>query len=308
MLNQTAPDFDLQQAFELQTIAEKAAGVGCWSLDIVSGREYCSPGLYRLLELEPDVASPGIVAWQGVLHPADADAATGMIRKSIEEHIPFRAAYPVALSKSGMRWIEFHGQATYDAQARPIHFSGYCIDVTDRRSAEEEYREIRERQSFLLKLSDALAPLSDPIQIQVEACRVLGQHLKVNRVFYAEADNTGLNRAGPQYIDDVLPTAEVWNSIDYDPTLLARYMSGEIQTCDDVTKNPALSETQKAAYAEDLIVAWAAAPIAKPGMPLGRLVLHQNSPRHWRQFEVDLIRETAERVWPAVQRARRRWS
>ena len=304
MLNQTTPDFDLRQAFELQTIAEQAAGVGCWSLDIVSGREYCSPGLYRLLELDPDVASSGIVAWQSVLHPADADAATSLIKQSIKEHMPFRATYPITLSHSGTRWIEFHGQATYDAKASPIHFSGYCIDVTDRRSAEEEYREIRERQSFLLKLSDALAPLSDPIQIQVEACRVLGQHLKVNRVFYAEADNTGLNRAGPQYVDGVPLTAEVWNSRDYDPSLLARYQSGEMQTCDDVTKNPDLSEAQKDAYTTDHIIAWAAAPIAKPGMPLGRLVIHQNTPRHWRQFEIDLIRETAERVWPAVQRAK----
>jgi PAS domain S-box-containing protein len=306
MSDYTNPDADLRQAYELQLIAEQAAGIGCWSLDIDSGREYCSPVLYRLLELDPEgeSASAGLVAWQRVLHPADAEAAASLIRQSIEGRSAFRASYRVTLPGSGLRWIEVHGQANYDSSGHPLRFSGYCLDVTDRRQTEEEYREIKERQSFLLKLSDALAPLSDPIQIQVEACRVLGRHLGANRVFYAEADESGLNRAGPQYLDGVPPTDEVWRSSDFDPSLPARYKSGKVLTCDDVTQNPALDDKQKAAYAADQTVAWAAAPIAKPGMPLGRLVIHQNRPRHWDQSELDLIKETAERVWPAVQRAK----
>ncbi len=306
MLDHTSPDVDLRQAYELQLLAEQAAGIGCWSLDIGSGREYCSPVLYRLLELDPDgdSAPAGVVAWQRVLHPVDADNATSLIKQSIDGRRPFTAAYRVTLSNAGIRWIEVHGRATYDSSGSPHRFSGYCLDVTDRRKTEEEYREIKERQSFLLKLSDALAPLSDPIQIQVEACRVLGQHLEANRVFYAEADETGLNRAGPQYLDGVPPTDEVWRSSDFDPSLPARYQSGEVLTCDDVTQNPTLNDAQKAAYAADQTVAWAAAPITKPGMPLGRLVIHQNRPRHWDRSELDLIKETAERVWPAVQRAK----
>ncbi len=123
-------------------------------------------------------------------------------------------------------------------------------------------------------------------------------------MFYAEADESGLNRAGPQYLDGVPPTEEVWRSSDFDPSLPARFQSGEVLSCDDVTRNPTLNDVQKAAYAADQTVAWAAAPIAKPGMPLGRLIIHQNRPRQWDQSELDLIRETAERVWPAVQRAK----
>ncbi|WP_426000507.1 hypothetical protein [Caulobacter sp. DWR1-3-2b1] len=34
---------------------------------------------------------------------------------------------------------------------------------------------------FLLKLSDALRPLGDPLEVQTVALRVLGEHLGVNR-------------------------------------------------------------------------------------------------------------------------------
>jgi len=297
-------DFDLRQENNLQLAAEQAGGVGFWILEIGSGREYCSPGLHFLLELDAGKTAAGALTWRGALQPADAEAASRLIMQSIERRRPFRATFGIDLPNAGIRWIEVRGQASHDKFGLPLRVSGCCIDVTDSKRAEEEFGEIKERQSFLLKLSDALAPLADPVQIQIEACRVLGQYLEVNRVFYAEADDTGLNRAGPQYVVGVPPTDEVWHSSDYDPSLLARYQSGEVLTCDDVTRSSSLSDAQKEAYVADQIISWAAAPITKPGLPVGRLVIHQNTPRKWSELETDIIKETAERVWPAVQRAK----
>ncbi len=304
LLNQTSSHSELQPADELRSIAEQAAGAGFWSLDLLTGREFRSPGLCQLLEIDDRSVPAGNLAWKSVLQPADADAATSLIAECIESRKPFMATYRIALPSSGTRWIEVHALADYDRLGNALHLSGYCIDITERRKTEEEYRDIKERHSFLLKLSDALSPLSDPTEIQVEACRVLGQHLGVNRVFYAEADESGQNRAGPQYVHDIQPTGDVWHSSDFDPSLIEQYKKGEVLTCDDVARNPDISDEQKAAYAADQIVAWAAAPIAKPGLTLGRLVIHQNTPRHWARSEIDLIKETAERVWPAVQRAK----
>jgi hypothetical protein len=38
-----------------------------------------------------------------------------------------------------------------------------------------------------------------------------------------------------------------------------------------------------------------AAPIAKPGLPVGWLVIHQNTPRKWNELKIGIIKETAER-------------
>ncbi|MBV9792126.1 MAG: PAS domain-containing protein, partial [Chloroflexi bacterium] len=53
------------------------------------------------------------------------------------------------------------------------------VDITERKRQEE-------RQQFLLKLSDALRPLTDPLAIQRAATQILGEQLKVNRAFYTE--------------------------------------------------------------------------------------------------------------------------
>ena len=68
-------------------------------------------------------------------------------------------------------------------------------DVADRiwatlehRKAEAELRANEERLEFLLRLNDALRPLSDPGDVQETAARLLGQHLGATRVGYAEFD------------------------------------------------------------------------------------------------------------------------
>lgn len=46
--------------------------------------------------------------------------------------------------------------------------------------------ESKEQQSFLLKLSDALRPLSNPIEIQEVAARILGEQMGVSHVAYGQ--------------------------------------------------------------------------------------------------------------------------
>src|SRR6059058_4841461 len=63
-----------------------------------------------------------------------------------------------------------------------------------------------EREAFLLRLSDALRPLSDPLDVQEVAARLLGEHLRVNRVGYAQLEDRAfvIRR---EYISGVAPLA-----------------------------------------------------------------------------------------------------
>ena len=61
-------------------------------------------------------------------------------------------------------------------------------DITERKQAEQALRSSEEKQAYKLRLSDAIRPLSDPIEIQGLASKLLGEHLRANRVFYGEID------------------------------------------------------------------------------------------------------------------------
>lgn len=52
-------------------------------------------------------------------------------------------------------------------------------------------RRTAERDAFLLAVSDALRPLTDPLEIMTAAALVLAEHLRVDRVAYGEVTGDG---------------------------------------------------------------------------------------------------------------------
>jgi GAF domain-containing protein len=61
-------------------------------------------------------------------------------------------------------------------------------EAVERARTETALRESEERQAFLLKLADALRPLSDPVGVQQVVVRMLAGQLDVDRCYYAEFD------------------------------------------------------------------------------------------------------------------------
>lgn len=59
-------------------------------------------------------------------------------------------------------------------------------DVTAGRRAEAALRDSEARQAFLLRLSDAIRPLSDPDRIMAIVSEMTGRHFRAGRCGYAE--------------------------------------------------------------------------------------------------------------------------
>lgn len=161
-----------------------------------------------------------------------------------------------------------------------------------------------ERQAYLLKLSDALRMLGDPIEIQAVALRVLGEHLEADRVFYAE-----INEERDEYVINR-------NYADGVPLLIGHFRLGEIPhaaemagtgktvVVDEANGDPRLSEAERAAYAKMNVAAAVGVPLIKDGNWVVGLGVQQATPRNWTPEEISLIHETAERTWAAAERAR----
>jgi hypothetical protein len=62
-------------------------------------------------------------------------------------------------------------------------------DVTERKRTDEALRRASESDAFRVALVDVLGPLADPVEIQGETARVLGEHLGASRVMYAEVED-----------------------------------------------------------------------------------------------------------------------
>ncbi len=163
-------------------------------------------------------------------------------------------------------------------------------------------RESEGRQAFLLRLSDALRPLSDPIEVQAAAARILAEHLDLDRVAYFEVD-------GDEYVTVRDHTRSVPSVVGRYPLewfgarLLAVYRSGATAVSEDIEADPGLSREETANYAALRIRAYVAVPLVKAGAFVAGLAVHTVAPRAWTPGEIALVEATAERTWAAVEQA-----
>jgi PAS domain S-box-containing protein len=183
-------------------------------------------------------------------------------------------------------------------------------DVADRiwatlehRKAEAELRANEERLEFLLRLNDALRPLSDPGEVQATAARLLGQHLGATRVGYAEIDG-GEYKILREYTQGVAPLAGQSPGITLSEEMLAALRRGETLVVNDAQTDPRLRDSHRATLQTRQIAAFIGTALFKGGRMVAAFGANHVRPRVWTSSEVELVHDVAERTWDAVERAR----
>lgn len=178
-------------------------------------------------------------------------------------------------------------------------------DVTQRREAGEKLLLSQERRAYLLQLSDALRPLADPVAIQSEACRLLGERLGVDRAYYVEVNQAEqYARVNQDYRRADSPSlVGTYRLADYGWTL-PLLQRGEDIVVADAQNTSLIPPADRAAMGAVEIAAHISLPLLKAGALVGARCVTEREPRPWSEGEIDLVRETAERIWATIERAR----
>jgi PAS domain S-box-containing protein len=131
-------------------IALRAAHAGTWDWDVPTGTLTWSPEFLELFGLPPGV-TPLFETWLAALHPDDREPAMEKINQSVRDHSPLWNEYRIILPGGDVRWIGAGGSATYNEAGEPLRMSGVCIDITERKRAEEALRQSEEKFRTLLE-------------------------------------------------------------------------------------------------------------------------------------------------------------
>jgi PAS domain S-box-containing protein len=179
-----------------------------------------------------------------------------------------------------------------------------AADFVERHRAQAELRRSGARQAYLLRLNKALRQLGDPARIQVEAARVLAEHLGASRAGYASDAGDGDHLVVAHSHAEGVPGLDgSYRYADYGTELLSALRAGQTVVRRNIAADPSLGEREKDACAKLAIAASVLVPLVKDGRLVAVLFAHQDRPRDWNAAEVALIQETAERTWAAVERA-----
>lgn len=230
----------------------------------------------------------GYLPWHAEMHEREIDQVRAT-RQPIRGVVPFNGTL-------GRRQYDYIFVPVIGTDGEVEAVAGTTRDVTERLAAEE-------RQAFLVRLADRIRPLSDPVVVQAEASRLLGEHLGANRVVYFEirGDQYVVER---DYASGVRPLAGRYPVAAFGKALLADLFNGRTIVETDATTEPERPPGERAAFAEIQVRGHVDVPLVKGGKFVAGMTVQCSDRRDWSREDVELIEDTAERTWAAVERAR----
>ncbi len=146
---------DRQQAEEKLRASEERYGLvvrgandGIWDWNLQTDEVYYSPRYKAILGYE-DHEFPNVAAsWIDNVHPNDLDHTIGINTQCIEGKVDsFIVEYRMRHKDGSYRWILGRGASVKDENGAVYRMAGTHTDITDRKKAEERYREIIENAS-----------------------------------------------------------------------------------------------------------------------------------------------------------------
>jgi PAS domain S-box-containing protein len=172
------------------------------------------------------------------------------------------------------------------------------------RKAEADLRANEERLAFILRLNDALRPLVDPAAVQQTAARLLGEHLRVARVAYAEYDAGGAYVIRREHTRGVHALAGSPPMVPAGGAIGEALRRGDTVIVTDIDDDPRLTAADRERYRGMQVASYVTVTLFKDGQRMAGFGATHNLPRAWSQTEIDLVHDVAERTWDAVERAR----
>ena len=305
----------LRASEERFKLATRSAGVGVLDYDVIAEQGFWSPEVRLLLGI-PEGRLTTLAGALDFCHPEDRGRVEVAIAAALDPRGSgaFAEEFRIRRADTGeMRWVASACQTFFDGAAddrRPVRFTGIATDVTERRARETHVQVLSERllrnderQAFLLRLSDALRPLSNPLDVQEVSSKLLGDHLGVNRVGYAELENREYV-VRREYARDVAPLAGQGPLGSFAAALRDAFRRGETVVVNDVDTDPRFTDSERVAMRAKQIAAFVGVMMLKGGQLVAAFGANNATPRSWAPAEIALIRDVAERTWDAVERAR----
>src|SRR5271157_2392944 len=261
-------------------LAVRGSNIGIWEIDMPDG-DYRHGHRYHVNIWEqlgyerPDSRTDhetGMV----LVHPDDrASLEAAMGRYLAGETAEFEVENRVHHKDGSYRWILTRGVAVRDAEGKPVRFVGSCVDITDRKRAEQALRESEER--FRGTFENAA--------VGIALCDIEGHFLRVNQRFCGIVGSTHEELVGKNYKDITHP-----DDLLSDPERIDLLMRGDL---------PGYSR-EKRYIRKDGSLVWAALSASvlerdPAGRPVNTIVIIQDiSERKRLEGELRQAKETAE--------------
>ncbi len=244
-----------------------------------------------------DRESPSIAWLDEYILAEDQPYVLAVIQEAMRTKTVFQLEHRVRRTDGSTGWMFSRAVPLIDEQGEIVEWFGAATDVTEQRRAEA-------RREALVRLTEEIQRLDDPVDIAFAGSRILGETLGVSRVGYGTVDP----------MDDSLTVAKDWNAPGVESiagTLNLRDFGsfvedlklGKFIAIGDVTLDP------RTVSAADALIARSArsfvnVAVVEQNEAVAVFYVNDAQVRDWPAEERSLIREVAARTRTAIERRR----
>ncbi len=160
----------VQASAERLTRAQRAAEMGTWDWDLVSGELAWTAEAWLLLGRSAEADGPPTYdLWLSCLHPDDRERAAAAVAAAITAG-PYRDEYRVRHHDGREVWLEAVGEVVRDTTGAAVRMLGTIRDITDRKKSDETLRAADQRKDEFLatlahELRNPLAPIRNGLNV-----------------------------------------------------------------------------------------------------------------------------------------------
>ena len=291
-------DEELHVAQERLALALEVAGLSVWDWDVPSGALTFVPPISELLGYPPN-DEPQHIQGRNLTHPDDVPAFDAAYDAHLRgETARLDSEFRMRHADGNWRWIHCRGEIVSRAKdGTPLRLVGTFADVTDKRDEADD-------RKFLSDLSVLMIETSHPASLVSIAIQRLAEYLGVARVGVSQlndARDTFVTRSVWSHMS--LPVAPSNHRTAYTKKMIDGACEAPV-TIEDVTADPRMGDAETAElYRKMGIRAFLNVPMRAEGRNPMFLFAQSVAPRKWKDREVALVQQVAERLWNAIDRA-----
>ncbi|WP_434683621.1 GAF domain-containing protein [Pseudanabaena minima] len=126
----------LQKSEEQRRLAIDLNHIGCWDLDIATGKAIWNENHFKLMGLEPDESQSNYLIWRDRVHPDDIDWVENAFATALESQTKLEIEYRVVHLSGKINWVLTKGKGIYDSSGKVLRMVGVMLDISDRKQIE----------------------------------------------------------------------------------------------------------------------------------------------------------------------------
>ena len=136
--------------------ALEGAGDGVWDWNLETNDEFFSPQLKAMLGYADDEMANRSDEWDCRVHPEDQERVDHHLHQHFRGETPtYQLEYRLRCKDGSYKWILDRGKVIeWAAEGQPTRVIGTCTDISDRKQAESNLRELSDRLNLAVEAAD----------------------------------------------------------------------------------------------------------------------------------------------------------